>query len=399
MTILENGGSDRSGPPSLFALTTGASMGPDPTDNRDIASSIGLPTPDAEEELRHIRKKYDDLCRQMDETLAETMERSNRFLMEAEISSLIMGQVFNASNDGIWAVDKNYRVIRVNKRLLDFLGLPANEVVGSRCYDMFMGLCRSQDGCPMERIKEGDQMLEQEKSLAFRSGDTIPFMITSTPLCGLEQNTIGLVETFKDITEQKNSERRLQQANRELERLATEDGLTKLFNRRHFDRSLDTEWRRQARAKRSIALVMCDVDFFKKYNDQYGHQAGDACLQAVAESIRRRVRRPGDLTARYGGEEFTIILPDTDLEGARHIAEAICQELTLMRIAHDRSSVAPIVTISCGIACMFPSTDTRPQMLIERADQALYRAKQEGRNRVVSFEEPAANLARSLSEY
>jgi diguanylate cyclase (GGDEF)-like protein len=138
---------------------------------------------------------------------------------------------------------------------------------------------------------------------------------------------------------------------------------------------------------------MCDVDFFKKYNDQYGHQAGDACLQAVAESIRRRVRRPSDLTARYGGEEFTVILPDTDLEGARHIAEAICQELTLMGIAHNRSSVAPIVTISCGIACMFPSTDNRPQMLIERADQALYRAKQEGRNRVVSFEEPAANPA------
>jgi len=319
----------------------------------------------------------------------ETMERSNRIVMETEISNLIMSQVFNASNDGIWAVDKNFRVIRINKRLLDFLGLPPKDVFGTRCYDLFKGLCRNHEKCPMERIIKGERMIEQEKNLTSISGETIPFMVTSTPLTNLEQSTIGLVETFADITERKNAERRLQQANRDLERLATEDGLTKLYNRRHFDQYLSLEWRRQSRTHDQIALIMCDVDFFKKYNDQYGHQAGDACLQSVAEAIRKRVRRPSDLSARYGGEEFAIVMPETDVKGAWHIAEMIRQELLKMRIPHEGSMVAPCITLSCGIAAMFPSASTKPEMLIQRADQALYRAKQKGRNCVAAYQEEA----------
>jgi diguanylate cyclase (GGDEF)-like protein len=243
----------------------------------------------------------------------------------------------------------------------------------------------------MEKIAEGERMVEQEKSLSFGSGQTIPFMVTSTPLCNLEQSNIGLVETFTDITERKIADGRLQQANRQLERLATEDGLTNLFNRRRFDQYLDVEWRRQARTHNQIALIMCDVDYFKNYNDHYGHQAGDACLRSVANCIRKRVRRPSDLIARYGGEEFAIVMPETDIKGAWHIAEMVRQELLKMRIPHNHSSVAPCVTISCGIAAMFPSNSTQPQMLIQRADQALYRAKQKGRNCVVSYHELAVH--------
>jgi diguanylate cyclase (GGDEF)-like protein/PAS domain S-box-containing protein len=365
-------------------------MEPDPEGKDNTIPLLGTQVFNAEEELRLIRKKYDDLCSQMDEILMETMERSNRIVMETEISNLIMNQVFNASNDGIWAVDRNFRVIRINRKLMDLLGIPAKEIVGSKCYDLLNGVCREQGQCPMERITEGERMVEQERTLTFRSGSTIPFMVTSTPLSNLEQSTIGVVETFTDITERKSAERRLQQANRELERLATEDGLTKLFNRRHFDQYLDVEWRRQARAQDQISLIMCDVDYFKKYNDHYGHQAGDACLRSLANCIRKRVRRPGDLIARYGGEEFAIIMPETDIKGTWHIAEMIRQELLNMRIPHNHSSVAPCVTISCGIASMFPSNSTKPQMLIQRADQALYRAKQKGRNCVVSYHELVA---------
>ena len=364
-------------------------MGSDSEDKENVSSLAGAQVFNAEEELTHIRKKYDDLCRQMDEILTETMERSNRIVMETEIANLIMSQVFNASNDGIWAVDKNYRVIRINKKLLDLLGLPAKEVIGSKCYDLLTGQCGNREQCPMPQISAGERMVEQERSLSFRSGKTIPFMVTSTPLSNLDQSIIGVVETFADITERKIAERRLQLANKELERQATEDSLTRLHNRRHFDQTLNVEWRRQARGRSQVALIMCDVDFFKKYNDHYGHQAGDSCLRAVAESIRKCVRRPGDLIARYGGEEFAIVMPETDIGGALHIAEMIRQELAAKRIPHSCSSVAPFVTISCGIASMFPSVNIQPHMLIQKADQALYRAKQKGRNCTVSFQDAA----------
>ena len=264
-------------------------------DSADKLKIIHLTPPgfSVEEELNRIRKKYDDLCQQMDEILMETMERSNRIVMESEISNLIMNQVFNASNDGIWAIDRNFRVIRVNKKLIDLLQKPINEIIGGKCYDLFQEQCRNQEKCPMERIIKGEHMVEQEKTLSRSASEReIPFLVTSTPLSSLDQSIIGLVETFADITERKRAEQVLQLANRELERLATEDGLTKLSNRRRFDEYLEQEWRRQSRAQGQISLIMCDVDFFKYYNDQYGHQAGDACLKSVADAIRKRVGRP-----------------------------------------------------------------------------------------------------------
>jgi diguanylate cyclase (GGDEF)-like protein/PAS domain S-box-containing protein len=362
---------------------------PEPASKFSIIE-LAPPTFRVENELKHIRKKYDDLCQQMDDILMETMERSNRIVMEAEISNLIMNQVFNASNDGIWAIDRNFRVIRVNKRLMDLLKKPISDVIGGKCFELFHEHCRSQEACPMERILRGERMVEQEKILTFGSAKQVPFMVTSTPLSSLDQNIIGMVETFADITERKHAERVLQLANRELERLATEDSLTKLSNRRRLDEYLDQEWHQQARGRGQISLIMSDVDFFKYYNDQYGHQAGDACLKSVADAIRKRVGRPGDLIARYGGEEFAIVMPETDIRGAMQVAENIRQELTKQSIPHSRSSVASCVTISSGIASMFPSADNNPQTLIERADQGLYRAKQQGRNCIVVFEDQEA---------
>jgi PAS domain S-box-containing protein len=243
-----------------------------------------------EEELSRIRKKYEDLRQQMDDILMETTERSNRIVMEAEISNLIMNQVINASNDGIWAIDRNFKVIRVNRRLIHLLKKPIHEIIGGKCYELFEEHCRTQEECPMERILKGERMLEQEKTLSFGTKKQIPFLVTSTPLLSLDQSVIGLVETFADITERKHAESVLQLANRELERLATEDGLTKLSNRRRFDAYLDLEWRRQMRVQGQIALILCDVDFFKNYNDYYGHQAA----MTVSGPLRTQYGRESD---------------------------------------------------------------------------------------------------------
>jgi two-component system, cell cycle response regulator len=351
-----------------------------------MAASSRLST---EDELKRVRKQYAELCNQMDSIMMKTIERYNQIIMDSEISNLIMGQVFNASNDGIWAVDKNYKVIRANKKFLDLLNRSADEVIGHKCYELFPEACKNTAQCSMKKIMDGEIMVEQERILTFESKKTIPFMVTTTPLSSLDQSIIGLVETFADITERKNAERVLQLANQQLERLATEDSLTKVSNRRRFDEYLEIEWSRQARAGAPISLIMCDVDFFKKYNDHYGHQAGDACLKSVAGAIQKRVGRSGDLIARYGGEEFAIVMPDTDLRSALHVAENIREELRMQQIPHDGSSVDSFVTLSCGVASMIPTVNVTPQMLIEKADQGLYRAKRQGRNRVAIFDAAA----------
>lgn len=169
--------------------------------------------------------------------------------------------------------------------------------------------------------------------------------------------------------------------NRELSRLANRDSLTGISNRRQFDQSLQVEFRRAASAGSSLALVMIDVDFFKAYNDRYGHQAGDVCLKAVGEVLRRFKVRAGDTVARYGGEEFVVLLPHTDLAGARLVAERIRQAVYEQGLAHAGSPVG-VVTVSVGVHSLAPRDPDHPERLVELADNALYRAKSDGRNRV-----------------
>ncbi|TAF07850.1 MAG: diguanylate cyclase [Nostocales cyanobacterium] len=173
---------------------------------------------------------------------------------------------------------------------------------------------------------------------------------------------------------------RLEVANQELKRLANIDGLTQIANRRCFDEVLFQEWKRLQREKLPLSLILCDIDFFKTYNDTCGHPAGDECLKQVAYIINQTVNRPADLVARYGGEEFVLILPNTDAEGAVRIAEKIQSQITNAAISHLSSKVSKYVTLSLGIATLIPHAQTSPEYLIAQADQALYQAKQAGRN-------------------
>ncbi|MBW4692017.1 MAG: diguanylate cyclase [Lyngbya sp. HA4199-MV5] len=175
----------------------------------------------------------------------------------------------------------------------------------------------------------------------------------------------------------------LELENRTLQHLATSDTLTKIANRHHFDQYLDYEWHRSARTQSSLALILCDVDFFKRFNDHYGHQAGDNCLMLVAAAIKGAVKRPADLVARYGGEEFVVILPDTDVKGAVEVAERIRAQVKALAISHAQSTVAQTVSLSLGVVSTIPHSQGAAATLIATADQALYRAKAEGRDRSV----------------
>jgi len=167
---------------------------------------------------------------------------------------------------------------------------------------------------------------------------------------------------------------------KELRRLVSIDGLTQVANRRCLDEYLEQECRRSHREQLPISLVLCDIDFFKNYNDNYGHQEGDFCLQEVAKAISKSTNRPADLVARYGGEEFAIILPNTNIEGGMNVAIRATEIVRSLNLPHDYSKIANHVTISCGVSTILPNQDFQVIHLIKAADRALYLAKAEGRN-------------------
>ena len=169
-----------------------------------------------------------------------------------------------------------------------------------------------------------------------------------------------------------------------LRSLSLIDGLTGIANRRQFDAVLEREWRHRERAKVPLSLLMIDIDFFKRYNDHYGHLAGDACIQAVAQELRSALHRPHDFVARYGGEEFACLLPDTPLEGAEHKAKDMMQRVRALAMDHVASEIEPYVTISIGVATASPTSITTSADLLSTADRFLYVAKESGRAQVRS---------------
>lgn len=226
-------------------------------------------------------------------------------------------------------------------------------------------------------------ILSQATLLAIRSsGAFVDLEKASQELRGAHAKLDIHAHELEDRVAARTSE--LEEANRQLARLAEIDGLTQVGNRRFFEEELRRAWFDHLRRSAPLSLVLVDVDHFKAYNDRYGHTAGDETLRRVARAITESLQRPSDSAARYGGEELVALLPTTDGEGALHLAERIRHRVEAAAIAHEASGVAPVVTVSIGVATVTPEGDHERSQLFEIADRALYRAKQEGRNRVVA---------------
>lgn len=226
---------------------------------------------------------------------------------------------------------------------------------------------------------------EENIEKAFEAGaiDYISKPIKKYELRARIKSVLNLVEEREKRIEK---ELELQEANRKLQQIAITDGLTQIYNRRYFNENLEKVWRSSIRKKNYVSLIMCDIDYFKKYNDYYGHQGGDNVLKKVAKTIKNSINRPMDFAARYGGEEFVILLPDTISNGALQIANTILHSIRELELEHKKSEVSDIITISIGVSTMRAVLEKGYVTLLKEADEALYTAKEFGRNRICQNE-------------
>lgn len=194
----------------------------------------------------------------------------------------------------------------------------------------------------------------------------------------------SLIGFMFDITERKQTEQKLMDLQKELEQLSFKDGLTGLANRRKFDLSMEIEWRNAKRTGKPLSLIMVDIDYFKQYNDHYGHLQGDDCLKAVSKALNESVARARDFVARFGGEEFVLVIPESDAEAAAAVAERCREAIIKLQIPHAKSSISPWLSISLGVGTIVPGQNDQLLDFINQVDRRLYLAKQQGRNCIVA---------------
>lgn len=194
----------------------------------------------------------------------------------------------------------------------------------------------------------------------------------------------SLIGFMFDITERKQTEQKLVELQKELEQLSFKDGLTGLANRRKFDLSMEIEWRNAKRTGQPLSLIMVDIDYFKQYNDHYGHLQGDDCLKAVSKALNECALRARDFVARFGGEEFVLVLPETNAEAVAAVAEHCREAIAKLQIPHAKSSIGPHLSISLGVGTIVPTPNDQQLDFINKVDRRLYLAKQKGRDCIVA---------------
>ncbi len=291
----------------------------------------------------------------------------------------------NSAHIGIWDLDLEENRLVWDDRMLELYGLTLGEFDGA--YETWQERLhpedRSRTQAQIEATIAGENDLHTEFRI-IRPDGQVRFIEAHGMLFRNEQGRAQrLIGVNWDISDRKESEEHLRIANQKLQHLAQTDSLTHLANRRQFDRRLQQEWEHLQHQQLPLSLILIDVDYFKNYNDCYGHLKGDECLFNLAQAIAKAITRSTDLVARYGGEEFIVLLPFTNSDAAMQIAERIKLAIAALNIAHQQSDISNIVTISAGIASTIPTSDQSPENLVNQADEALYKAKQQGRNRYI----------------
>ncbi|NMF82813.1 PAS domain S-box protein [Nodosilinea sp. P-1105] len=296
-----------------------------------------------------------------------------------------------AANDGWWDWDVQQGTIYYSPRWFTMLGYSPSELPQQP--ELWRQLLHPDDTARIEKtmseaLSSHQEVFTVESRLQHKQGHYVPVLTRGLIVRDQDQQPVRVSAVNADLTYQKQAEarqaelhRQLRQVNAELSRQATIDSLTQIANRRQFDQVLGKVWRRSQLKQTPVSLILADIDFFKPYNDNYGHPQGDRCLCQVAEAISEAVRHDKDLVARYGGEEFAILLPETDAPGAIQVAQRIRDNIADLGIPHDFSQVSPHITISMGVGCYSPQTTDQPYGFISRVDAALYQAKHLGRDR------------------
>lgn len=302
---------------------------------------------------------------------AQLAESETRYRMLAENST-----------DIIFRLDRHRRVDYVSPASAEILGWPPEALLGRAQSDVINPDDADEVDEVYGTVLAGLERAATTYRMRHRNGNWVwvEAELRLIRNCATGEPD-GILGSMRDISQRKRAEGLLAAAVAQLERIALQDGLTGLANRRHLDNVLDREFARARRNSASISLLLIDVDHFKAFNDHYGHIEGDACLKKVASILASHIKRPTDLVARYGGEEFAIVLPDTDLAGAREVAQSICAGLRAQALPHEGNNPR-IVTVSIGVGTMTPAANDDPQDLLILADRALYRAKVNGRDRV-----------------
>lgn len=298
---------------------------------------------------------------------------------------------------GLIVLDSDARIILFNRWMVERSGLTADAVTGKTFDEVFPEVARGHAGRAVKSCLDTGF-----PSVLSNSLHPAPFplfvdnhmrangvrvqqlvRIQASPARRKQERQI-LIEVG-DVSGAMRRERMLAQQAVNMKTLSAVDSLTGLANRRSLDEALEREFRRAARARHAIAVVMIDIDMFKLYNDTFGHPAGDRCLSGVAQMLKQSLKRPGDIVARYGGEEFLLILPETDLTGAVAVARTMRSNVESLKLQHSARAHHGVVTISLGVAAGIPGDTDTFEGLLTQADVALYAAKRAGRNRVAAM--------------
>lgn len=299
-------------------------------------------------------------------------------------SDTVYKAILDASIDPIVVIGKNGKIESVSNTIEACSGWEPNDIKGQN----FCNLLANQYKDQYEDLLVKRNNIRNSPLIGHINEAVAMHRMNREFPCEISINYIDLPEidnsfftlSIRDISIRKAYEQKLGW-------MSSHDELTKINNRRYFNEQINKEWLRMLRNQESLALIILDVDYFKNYNDSLGHQAGDLCLEKIAGCLTEVCRRAGDLVARYGGEEFTILLPGTDLEGALQVANNLKSKVSALNLAHPNSSVSKKVSVSMGVSAMVPLMGCSYERLIRFADQALYQAKQSGRNKFCSYQE------------